>query len=26
VKVTSEGVVVRASGSNIKFTQSGGLG
>ena len=26
VKVTSQGVVVRASGSNIKFTQSGGLG
>ncbi len=26
VKVTSQGVVVRASGSDIKFTQSGGLG
>jgi LmeA-like phospholipid-binding len=26
VKVTSQGVVVRASGTNIKFTQSGGLG
>lgn len=26
VKVTSQGVVVHASGSNIKFTQSGGLG
>jgi LmeA-like phospholipid-binding len=26
VKVTSQGVVVHATGSNIKFTQSGGLG
>jgi hypothetical protein len=26
VKVTSQGVVIHASGSNIKFTQSGGLG
>jgi hypothetical protein len=26
VKVTSRGVVVHASGSDIKFTQSGGLG
>jgi LmeA-like phospholipid-binding len=26
VKVTSQGVVVHASGSDIKFTQSGGLG
>ena len=26
VKVTSQGVVVHATGSNVKFTQSGGLG
>ena len=26
VRVTSQGVVIHASGSDIKFTQSGGLG
>ena len=26
VKVTSQGIVVHATGSNIKFTKSGGLG
>jgi hypothetical protein len=26
VKVTNQGVVIHVTGSNIKFTQSGGLG